>query len=132
MTTPFRAARNCPCGSGAAYNTCCEPLHDGAPAKTAEALMRSRYSAYATGQPDYVFRTWHPRTRPVDISPPSGVTWVSLEILRTVDGAVTDDTGTVEFRAGYDSADGRRVLHETSRFERRAGSWVYVDGVIAE
>jgi len=93
--------------------------------------MRSRYSAYATGQPDYVFRTWHPRTRPVDISPVPDVTWVSLEILRTVDGGVSDDTGVVEFRAGYDSADGRQVLHETSRFERRAGRWVYVDGDIA-
>ena len=132
MTTPLSAARNCPCGSSAAYDICCEPLHDGASAETAVALMRSRYSAYATGQTDYVFRTWHPRTRPGDISPISGVTWVNLEILRTVDGGVSDDTGTVEFRACFDRADGRHVLHETSRFERRAGRWVYVDGDIAE
>jgi SEC-C motif domain protein len=90
--------------------------------------MRSRYSAYAIGHLDYVFRTWHPRTRPADISPASGVTWVSLEILRAVDGGVCDDTGTVEFRAAYDSADGKQVLQETSRFERRAGRWLYVDG----
>jgi SEC-C motif-containing protein len=56
---------------------------------------------------------------------------VSLEIVRTVDGGVCDDTGTVEFRADYDSADGRQVLQETSRFVRRAGRWVYVDGDIA-
>jgi len=132
MTTSLPAARKCPCGSGAAYGICCEPLHDGASATTAEALMRSRYSAYATGQPDYVFRTWHPRTRPVDISPISGVTWVSLEVLKTVDGGACDDTGTVEFRARYHSTDGKHVLHETSRFERRAGRWVYVDGDIAQ
>jgi len=93
--------------------------------------MRARYSAYATGHFDYVFRTWHPRTRPADIGPDSGVTWVNLEILRTADGGVRDDTGTVEFRARYDSADGRHVLQELSRFERRGGRWVYVDGDIA-
>ena len=93
--------------------------------------MRSRYSAYATGQPDYVFRTWHPQTRPVDISPLSGVTWVDLQVMKTVDGGACDDTGTVEFRARYHSTDGKHVLHETSRFERRAGRWVYVDGDIA-
>ena len=92
--------------------------------------MRSRYAAYATGRPDYVFRTWHPRTRPADIAPTPGVTWVSLEILRAVDGGVFDDTGTVEFTARYHSAHGSHVLHETSRFQRRAGRWVYVDGDI--
>ena len=38
---------NCPCGSGLAYEACCGPIIAGAPAATAEALMRSRYSAYA-------------------------------------------------------------------------------------
>jgi SEC-C motif-containing protein len=94
--------------------------------------MRSRYSAYAIGHLDHVFRTWHPRTRPADLSPGQDVTWVRLEILRTVDGEVSDDTGTVEFRARFHSGDRRQVLHETSRFERRAGRWVYVDGDIAE
>jgi SEC-C motif-containing protein len=132
MTTPLPAARKCLCGSGAAYRICCEPLHDGASATTAQALMRSRCSAYAIGEPDYVFRTWHPRTRPVDISAISGVTWVSLEVLKTVDGGASDDTGTVEFRARYRSKDGKHVLHETSRFERGAGCWVYVDGGITQ
>jgi SEC-C motif-containing protein len=132
MTTPLPAAQNCPCGSGAAFAACCEPLIDGASATTAESLMRSRYSAYATGQLDYVFRTWHPRTRPVDISPVPGMTWVRLEVLKTVDGGDFNETGTVEFRAWYISAGRKRVLHETSRFTRRAGRWVYVDGDIAE
>jgi SEC-C motif-containing protein len=90
--------------------------------------MRSRYSAFATGRVDYVFRTWHPRTRPADVSPAPGVTWVGLEVRRSLDGGPADDTGTVEFRARFRTVDGEHVLHETSRFERRRGRWVYVDG----
>jgi SEC-C motif domain protein len=95
---------------------------------TAEALMRSRYSAFATGHLDYVFRTWHPRTRPHDLPPTPEVAWVGLHVLRTVDGGPLDDTGTVEFRARFRTADRTQVMHETSTFERRAGRWVYVDG----
>ncbi|MEP6815741.1 MAG: YchJ family metal-binding protein [Marmoricola sp.] len=122
----------CPCDTGAVYRTCCGPLHDGDPAATALALMRSRYSAYALDLADYVFRTWHPRTRPVDLPPTSGVMWVGLEILATVAGGVSDDTGTVEFRAQFRNVEGQHSLRETSRFTRRAGQWVYVDAEAAE
>jgi SEC-C motif-containing protein len=128
MTSPIAFAELCRCGSGTAYGACCEPLHDGQSATTAEALMRARYSAFATGRMDYVFRTWHPRTRPADLSPVPGVTWVRLEVLRAVDGGPLDDAGTVEFRAWFLDPDGEQVMHETGRFERRAGWWVYVDG----
>lgn len=90
--------------------------------------MRSRYSAYAVGHLDHIFRTWHPRTRPVDLSPTPGLTWLGLEVLRTVDGREDDTTGQVEFRARFRTSEGEQVMHETSRFERRAGRWVYVDG----
>jgi SEC-C motif-containing protein len=123
-------ARRCPCGSGAAYDTCCGPLHDGESATTAEALMRARYSAFATGRLDYVFRTWHPRTRPIDLSPTPDLTWEGLEVLGTVDGGGLHNTGTVEFRARFSCSDRKDELHETSRFERRAGRWLYVDGDI--
>lgn len=128
MTSPSAAADSCPCGSGAAYGTCCGPVHDGEPATTAEALMRSRYSAFATGNLHYVFRTWHPRTRPQDLSPTPEVTWVGLEILGSVKGGVGDETGTVEFLARFKSADRTQVMHEMSRFAKRAGRWLYVDG----
>lgn len=123
-TARVSLAPACPCGSDLPYGACCEPFHDGAPAPTAEALMRSRYSAYVRGRDDYVFRTWHPRTRPPAVT--SSVAWTGLEIVRTADGGTDDDRGTVEFVA---TAPGQR-LHEVSRFERRAGRWVYVDGDI--
>ena len=90
--------------------------------------MRSRYAAYAVGDLDHVFRTWHPRTRPDEIGASPGLTWVGLEVLRTVDGGPDDETGVVEFRARLRTADGEHVMHETSRFTRRGGRWVYLDG----
>ena len=105
----------CPCGRGD-YASCCGPLHEGTrDAETAEELMRSRYAAYALGLDGYVFRTWHPRTRPEEVSD-TGV-WTGLEIVEATDTEV-------EFRAHYPGG----VLHERSRFELRRGRWVYVDG----
>ena len=57
--------RVCPCGSSQLYAQCCGRFHSGAAAApTAETLMRSRYSAYARRDADYILRTWHPTTRP--------------------------------------------------------------------
>lgn len=75
----------------------------------------------------FLFRTWHPRTRPDDVTVPPGVRWTGLRVLRTVDGGVDDETGLVEFDASYTTNGGDGVLHETSRFERRRGVWVYVE-----
>lgn len=112
----------CPCGTGTAYDACCGPLHRGARlAATPEELMRSRYSAYALGEADHVFRTWHPRTRPPSVTPDPTTTWTRLEVL----AAEGDE---VEFRAHYVGPDGPGVLHERSVFEQRAGRWVYVAG----
>jgi SEC-C motif-containing protein len=122
--------QSCPCGSARAYAACCGPLHDGAPAPTAEAVMRSRYTAYALGLDDHVFRTWHPRTRPGDLTPDPGVIWTGLEVLAAEAGGPDDDRGVVEFRAHFRTAAGPQALHEVSRFERRGGRWVYVDGEV--
>ena len=117
--------RPCPCGSGVAYAACCEPLHEGLrAAETAVELMRSRYSAYAVGDAGYLARTWHPRTRPKEIDVTAGPRWRGLTVLATADGREDDRIGEVEFEARH--AGG--VLHERSRFVRRAGRWVYVDG----
>ncbi len=89
--------------------------------------MRSRYAAYARGRTDYVFRTWHPRTRPPEVEPAPGLVWTGLRIVDVVAGGPDDEEGTVEFEATYDAPDGPAVLHERSRFRRRGARWTYLD-----
>lgn len=90
--------------------------------------MRSRYSAYARADTDYLFRTWHPRTRPDEISPDPGIVWVGLEVVDVDAGGADDDCGEVEFVAHFELAARAETLRERSRFERRAGRWFYVEG----
>lgn len=129
---PYSASDTCPCGglpAGAALGKCCLPLLEGArTADTAEALMRSRFTAFALGDADYLFRTWHPRTRPADTQPDAEVEWTSLDILDTVDGAAGEATGIVEFAAHYRAGGRPGTMRERSSFVIRAGRWFYVDG----
>jgi SEC-C motif-containing protein len=121
--------QSCPCGRPASYDACCGRLHRGAAlAETAEELMRSRYAAYVLGDTDHVFRTWHPRTRPGDLSPEPTLTWTGLEIVDVVAGGPADEEGEVEFVASFVHPAGAGERRERSRFVRRAGRWVYVDG----
>jgi len=104
-------------------------LHHGSPAETAEALMRSRFSAFALGLDGYLLESWHPSTRPTTLELDDGTVWRKLQIVDTVSGGADDETGVVEFRASYRDADGAAgVLHERSRFERVDGRWRYLDG----
>ncbi|MFI0514794.1 YchJ family protein [Streptomyces sp. WSLK1-5] len=123
-----RAARQrpgCPCGLGQTYDDCCGRFHRGeSAAPTAEALMRSRYSAFVRLERDYLLRTWHPRTRPGALDLDAGMRWTGLEVLGTTGGSAFHDSGTVTFRASFKGGS----LHERSRFERVDGAWVYVDG----
>jgi SEC-C motif domain protein len=121
------AADRCPCGGGA-YGSCCGPLHAGAAAATAEALMRSRYSAFALGLAPYLRATWAPATRPAALDLDGDLRWRRLQIVDTARGGPDDGTGVVEFRAAFRGPEGAGVLHERSRFARSAGRWVYVDG----
>lgn len=125
--------RICPCGTGSNYGACCGRLISGAAqARTAEELMRSRFSAYAVGELDHIFRTWHPRTRPDDVSPAPGVQFVGLTVHAIVAGGEEDDLGIVEFTARLLTPEGADQMRERSRFQRRAGRWVYVDGEIPD
>ena len=90
--------------------------------------MRSRYSAYAVGDLDYVWQTWHPRTRPDSVTPADDLTWTGLDVVATVEGHPGDQTGEVEFRARYRQGRVHGVVHERSRFAVRARRWFYVDG----
>ena len=123
-------SKSCPCTPSAPYAKCCQPLHDGhAPAASAEALMRSRYSAYVLGLRDYLLANWHPDTRPdtLTLDDTAGMRWLGLSVKRHADGG--DDTAVVEFVARYKvgGAPAER-LHEVSRFARIDGRWAYVDG----
>ena len=87
--------------------------------------MRSRYTAFATGNDDHLFRTWHPAHRPVDTASDPRVVWTGLTIVETQEGGEDDATGTVEFEAHHHGPDGPGVLRENSCFVKRAGRWFY-------
>lgn len=127
-TGPGAPVRACPCGSGAGYAQCCGPLHRGVAATTAEALMRSRYSANVLGLDDYLRESWHPSTRPPVIELDAGTRWRRLQIVDRDRGRADDDAGVVEYRAAYRGPLGAAVLHERSRFRREDDRWFYVDG----
>lgn len=125
-----RRARSCE-GGNRNYADCCgRYLDDDEIAPTAEALMRSRYSAYTLGREDYLLETWHRSTRPASLALASQPLskWLGLEVRRHEQ--IEPDGAVVEFVARY-KVDGRaHRLHEISRFVREAGQWFYTDGDI--
>lgn len=122
----------CPCGSGQDYSRCCAPYHQGQPAPTAEALMRSRYAAYVLGDEAYLLDTWHAGTRPVSLALNDGgqPKWLGLQVRRHE--PTSADTAIVEFVARYKVGGRAHRLHETSRFVREDGRWYYVDGTFPD
>lgn len=123
---------SCPCGLPHPYAQCCGRWHAGEPAPDAEALMRSRYTAFVRRDAAYLLATWHPRTRPasLDLADPPGqrTCWLGLRVQRHQ--ATGPDTAEVVFEARYRIGGGRAVrMHEHSRFERIGGRWYYLDAV---
>ncbi len=122
----------CPCrkkSETTSYADCCQPYHAGtAAAPTAETLMRSRYAAYALKNAEYLRATWQPSTGADQIDFLPDQEWLSLRILASRE---IGDAATVEFVARSRIAGRSYVLHETSRFVRQTGRWLYVDGAIA-
>lgn len=147
MKQKLISAARCPCGSGATLAACCAPFLSGAQLPpSAEALMRSRYSAYTLRDEAYLLATWHPDTRPDPglFDDDAGLTWLGLEVKSTLrlrkrkDIAKYDsdtysaDHDTVEFVARYKVGGRAHRLHEVSRFVREQGRWFYVDGSFPE
>ena len=132
--TPAATEPPCPCGNPSGYGRCCGLVHAGVAAATAEALMRSRYSAYVLGREDYLLATWHTSTRPPELllsAQQPRPAWLGLEV--RAQRCVDDDHATVEFVARYRLGGGpAERLHETSRFVREAERWYYVDGEIKD
>ena len=120
----------CPCQNGTALNDCCGRYLSGAAAPTAEALMRSRYTAYALRDEAYLRRTWHPATCPPNLDLDPATRWIGLKVIDTVAGGVDDDSGEVAFVARYKIAGKGHRLEERSHFARLGGRWIYVGAVV--
>ena len=125
----------CPCGRTApggrplTFSACCGPYVTGSePAPDAEALMRSRYTAFVMEDADYLLATWHAGTRPLSVTFEPGLKWLGLEVRehRVVDATHAE----VEFVARSRAAGRGHRLHERSRFVCEDGRWFYIDGVI--
>ncbi len=127
---------SCYCGNPLPYSACCAKIHaDITNAKTAEDLMRSRYSAFVLAKGDYLQKSHHSTTRPSSKEKKSivrwakSVDWIKLEVLHTSEGTTQDTKGTVLFKAFYYDNDGMQMIHEHSTFTKENGHWVYVDAL---
>jgi SEC-C motif-containing protein len=126
----------CHCGSGRSFEACCGPyIHGDVPAPSAEALMRSRYSAYLEHAIDYLGETLHPAhrgdwDRNATRRWAEQAEWLGLEIVSTEAGQPDDQEGRVEFIVRYIEEGREQRHHERSRFRREHGRWYYVDGTV--
>lgn len=125
----------CPCGRTdgrgrvLAFAACCGPWladFERRPAPDAQALMRSRYSAFVLQDAPYLLATWHPDHCPAEVAFEPGLKWLGLEVRahRQIDA----DHAEVEFVARSRLAGKAHRLHERSRFVREGGRWYYLDG----
>ena len=132
MARTKKEASGCPCGSGRAYEACCGRYIDtGVNASDACALMRSRYTAYVLGNEAHLQKTWAQETRPETVLDGTSIKWLGLKVLAFEE--LDAEHAVVRFVARGRAAGGRAFrLAETSRFEKREGAWVYVDGDIEE
>ena len=126
--------KDCPCGSGRSYTDCCLPYIKGqASAPTAEALMRSRYSAYVEHAIEYIVGTCAQDEKDrIDINQTRAwserSSWMGLKILSAEKGGPGDTEGIVEFEALYEVDGLREVHHEKARFKKHDGRWLYAEG----
>jgi SEC-C motif-containing protein len=133
-----KTPRDCPCHSGLRYVACCKPLHEGQrEAETPEALMRSRYAAFALGLGDYLVKTLsadHPDRAAPDAArvlsqARAGQRFLGLTIR---EASAEGDRGVVLFRARIFERGVDRSFSERSRFRREGGAWRYEGGEIVE
>ncbi|HYD29656.1 MAG TPA: YchJ family metal-binding protein [Azospirillaceae bacterium] len=123
----------CSCNSGQNFEDCCHPLLDGTPAPTAEALMRSRYTAFVRRDVDYLERTNAPEIRAAFNRADAERAvreseWKDLEVLAVTGGGPEDETGDVEFQALCRRRGEWVRYHELGSFRRDDGQWFYVKG----
>jgi SEC-C motif-containing protein len=137
QTMPISASgAPCPCGrlgrqgKPLLHGECCGPYIDdfqNRPAPDAEALMRSRYSAFVREDAAYLLATWHASQRPATLAFDPGVKWLGLAV--KAHRRLSATSAEVEFVARQRDHTGKAVrLHERSRFTCEEGRWFYVDG----
>lgn len=125
---------DCPCGSKNAFSACCEPYISGkANAPTAEALMRARYSSYATGSIDFIKTSQAPEgldsfNRESAEKWSKESTWKGLTVVAIKNGGPTDTTGNVSFIARYASGGEDHEHHEIGIFRKEDDRWLFVEG----
>lgn len=125
----------CPCGFGDSFNACCALLHAGQPAQSAEQLMRSRYSAYATQNIDYIVQTTLPiQQQGLDIDAMTAWSkqnqWQGLTIHRVL-GKANSRHAQVEFTAAFTDAHGVQTHRELSGFVYIAPQWYFLDPTLS-
>ena len=118
----------CPCGSGKDYSECCGLYIEGkTPPPTPESLMRSRYTAYAKNNLDYIEQTMRGAAlEQFKQKGGEGVEWIKLEVLCSEEEG---DEGTVQFIATFRHQGEERLLHEISSFKKVNGRWYYTKGI---
>jgi SEC-C motif-containing protein len=134
------AIRDCPCHSGRSYAQCCGPLHARQrEAATPEALMRSRYAAFALGKGEYLVRTLalgHP-DRAQDEGALAHALSQAKQTQRFLGLTIhsthaAESTGEVVFTARIFERGADRSFTERSRFEREDGAWRYAGGELVD
>ena len=131
-------SEKCPCCSGKLYSECCEPIIKGAvKAETPEALMRSRYSAYAKAEIDHLVESTAPSQREsIDREEmrlwAERSTWLGLEIIEAPVPAADETTGFVEFIARYTDRDTPLEHHERAAFSKIRNEWFFYDGKLVQ
>jgi SEC-C motif-containing protein len=123
----------CPCGSKNEFEKCCEPYISGSEQpKTAEVLMRARFTAYAKLQMDFIESSHDPKFKDGNDMEANRkwaeqTKWLELQIISTEEGGPEDNEGVVEFKAKFDAGDGEQWHHELSHFNKRNGTWYFSD-----
>lgn len=118
----------CYCYSGQPYGECCQPyISRSLYPKTAETLMRSRFTAYRLVDLPYLMKTWHPKTRPtLDADVLHQTTWTGLTVTHHKAGL---KRSVVSFVAEYLDENETKTLAEESLFKKVKNRWVYVDPI---
>jgi SEC-C motif-containing protein len=128
------AADPCPCGSGDRFDGCCAPALQGTPSPTAEALMRSRYTAYVKHDVAHLERSLSADQRKDFAADEAkkwaeSSEWLGLNIIRTEQGGPDDKLGAVHFAAKFKTEGEEREHLEVALFGREDGRWVYTGQV---